>query len=248
MQTLRIAYATGVTPGKWMDRFKERYPQVELQAWRHDEGQILDLLAQDQADAVFVRYRGQSPKDHTRHVIPLYEELEVVCAAKDHEVEYYDESVPAEVVAGFPQLNLEDYPEAVGGPSVAMEVVASGAQVLRVPQSIARLFARKDVVTRFVEDGEPTQVGIAWPVHMEDTTLLEEFIGIVRGRSANSSRQASVRNQEQKAKRVNDKAKFESKLKAQAAAKRQKELAKKQARSNGGKPGKPGGAKGRKKR
>lgn len=248
MQTLRIAYATGVTPGKWMDRFKERYPKVELQAWRHDDGEILDLLAEDRADAVFVRYRGESPKDQTRHVIPLYEELEVVCAAKDHEAEYYDESIPAEVVAGFAQLDLADYPEEVGGIGVAMEVVASGAQVLRVPQSIARLFARKDVISRFVEGGTPTQVGIAWPAAMEDTALLEEFIGIVRGRSANSSRQASVRNHEQKAKRVNDKAKFEAKAKSLAAAKRQKELAKKQARSNGGKPGKPGGSKGRKKR
>lgn len=248
MQKLRIAYATGVTPGKWMDRFQERYPNMELKAWRHDDGQILDLLANDEADAVFVRYRGDSPKDPTRHVIPLYEELEVVCAGKDHEVEYYDESIPAEVVAGFPQLNLADYPESLGGIPTAMEVVASGSQVLRAPQSIARLFARKDVVVRFIDDGQPTHVGIAWPTAMEDTTLLEEFIGIVRGRSANSSRQASVRNQEQKAKRINDKAKFEAKTKALAAAKRKKELAKKQARSNGGKPGKPGGSKGRKKR
>ena len=248
MQKLRIAYATGVAPGKWMDRFQERYPNMELKAWRHDEGPILDLLAAEEADAVFVRYRGESPKDHTRHVIPLYEELEVVCAGKDHEVEYYDESIAAETVAEFPQLDLADYPESVGGVATAMEVVASGAQVLRVPQSIARLFARKDVVVRFIDNGEPTQVGIAWPTSMEDTALLEEFIGIVRGRGANSSRQASVRNQEQKAKRINDKAKFEAKTKALAAAKRKKELAKKQARSNGGKPGKAGGAKGRKKR
>jgi len=248
VQKLRIAYAAGVTPGKWMDRFQERYPDMELKAWRQDEGSILDLLANDEADAVFVRYRGESPKDETRHVIPLYEELEVVCAAKDHEVEYYEESIPASVVEGFAQLDLADYPEAVGGIPTAMEVVASGAQVLRVPQSIARLFARKDVVSRFIEDGSPTQVGIAWPSSVEDTVLLEEFIGIVRGRRANSSRQASVRNEEQKAKRINDKAKLDAKVKSLAAAKRQKELAKKQARSNGGKPGRSGGSKGRKKR
>lgn len=216
MKRLSIAYAAGVTPGKWMDRFAERYPAVELKAWRLDEGDILDLLATGAADAVFVRYRGDSPKDASRHVIPLYEELEVVCAGKDHDVEYYEESVPAQAVAAFPQLDLADYPEAAGGIPVAMEVVASGAQVLRTPQSIARLFARKDVVVRFVEGGEPTRIGIAWPTAAEDTTLLEEFIGIVRGRTASSSRQASVRNQEQKAKRVNEQKKATAKAKAKA--------------------------------
>ena len=247
MQKLRVAFTAGVTPGKWLDRFADRYPQIELEASRQDHADVLELLAADEADVVFVRYRGESPKDETRHVIPLYEELEVVCAAKDHDLEYHDETVPAQLAASFPQLDLADYPEEVGGIPVAMEVVASGAQVLRAPQSIARLFHRKDVIYRIIEDGSPTQVGIAWRTGLEDSMIIDEFIGIVRGRGANSSRQASVRNTEQKAKRVNDKAK----LKAQAAAKRQKELAKKQARSNGGKPGrpgKPGGAKGRKKR
>lgn len=203
-----------------MDRFQERYPAIELKAWRLDEGEILDLLAHGEADAVFVRYRGDSPKDATRHVIPLYEELEVVCAGKDHDVEYFEESVPLETVESFPQLDLTDYPESVGGIPVAMEVVASGAQVLRTTQSIARLFARKDVVVRFIDDGSPTQVGIAWPTATEDTALLEEFIGIVRGRTASSSRQTSVRNQEQKAKRVNEQKKAKAKQQAKSSSKK----------------------------
>ena len=236
MQKLRVSYVAGVTPGKWMDRFVERYPEVQLVAARHDEGDILQLLAEDAADAVFVRYRGESPKDATRHVIPLYEELEVVCAAKDHDVEYYEESIPASVVEGFPQLDLADYPEEVGGIPTAMEVVASGAQVLRVPQSVARLFHRKDVIYRVIEDGQPSKIGIAWPTAMEDTALVDEFIGIVRGRSANSSRQASVRQDEQRAKKVNDKAKAKAKAKAQEAAKKAKQQAKSKARAAGSKP------------
>lgn len=218
-----------------MDRFQERYPAVDFTVWRVDEGEILDLLANDEADAVFVRYQDQSPKDATRHVIPLYEELEVVCAGKEHDIEYFDEPVPEATVASFPQLDLADYPEAVGGIPVAMEVVASGAQVLRVPQSIARLFARKDVVVRMIEGGTPTQVGIAWPTSAEDTTLLEEFIGIVRGRTASSSRQMSVRNQEQKAKRINE----QKKAKAKAKAKLQAKSAPKSAKSAKGAKAKP---------
>ncbi|MFJ2621119.1 LysR family transcriptional regulator substrate-binding protein [Glutamicibacter sp. NPDC087344] len=236
MQKLRVSYVAGVTPGKWMDRFVERYPDVELVAARYDQGDILQLLADDTADAVFVRYGSTSPKDTTRHVIPLYEELEVVCAAKDHDVEYYEEDIPASVVQTFPQLDLADYPEEVGGIPTAMEVIASGAQVARMPQSIARLFHRKDVIYRVIADGNPTQVGIAWPTAMEDTALVDEFIGIVRGRSANSSRQASVRAGEQQAKKVNDKQKAKTKAKAQEAAKKAKQQAKSKARSAGSKP------------
>ncbi|WP_313812573.1 substrate-binding domain-containing protein [Glutamicibacter sp.] len=239
MQKLRVSFVAGVTPGKWMDRFTERYPEVELAASRQDFGDILDQLANDQADVVFVRYRGESPKDATRHVIPLYEELEVLCAAKDHDVEYYEETIPEETAASFPQVDLADYPEEVGGIPTAMEVVASGAQVLRVPQSVARLFHRKDVIYRVIEPGAPSMIGIAWPTAMEDTRMVDEFIGIVRGRSANSSRQTSVRNSEQQAKRINDKKKAVAKAKAQEAAKKAKQQAKKQARS---------GSKGRKRR
>ncbi|MGP9488394.1 LysR family transcriptional regulator substrate-binding protein [Glutamicibacter sp. 363] len=234
MQKLRVSYVAGVTPGKWMDRFTERYPQVEFQASRYDGEDILNLLATDQADAVFVRYVGDSPKDATRHLIPLYEELEVVCAAKDHDVEYYEETIDEQEVAKFPQLDLSEYPEEAGGIPIAMEVVASGAQVLRVPQSIARLYQRKDVVYRLIEGGARTQIGIAWPTALEDTELVDEFIGIVRGRSANSSRQASVRSTQKEAKAVNDKLRAAAKEKAKLRAKQEKQ-AKAKARSGGAK-------------
>lgn len=237
MHTLRISYVAGVTPGKWMDRFTERYPQVTLAATRYDGDDILELLANDQADAVFVRYEGSSPKNDTRHLIPLYDELEVLCAAKDHDVEYYEETIPAADAAKFPQLNLSEYPEEVGGVPTAMEVVASGAQVLRVPQSIARLYQRKDVVYREIEGGNTTHIGIAWPTGLEDSELVDEFIGIVRGRGANSSRQASVRNTQQVAKERNDKLRAAAKDKAKARAKQEKK-AKAKARSGGAKTGK----------
>lgn len=237
MQTLRISYVAGVTPGKWMDRFTERYPQVTLQATRIDEGDVLELLASDQADAVFVRYRGQSPKDATRHLIPLYEELEVVCAAKDHDVEYYEHSISEAQLAEFPLLDLADYGEEVGGIPIAMEVVASGAQILRVPQSIARLYQRKDVVYREIEDGKSTHIGIAWPTGLADSELIDEFIGIVRGRGANSSRQASVRNTQQVAKERNDKLRVVAKEKAKQRAKQEKK-AKAKARTGGAKTSK----------
>ena len=79
-------------------------------------------------------------------------------------------------------------------------------------------------------------VTVAWPAALEDTALVDEFIGIVRGRSANSSRQASVRQDQQQAKKVNDQAKAKAKAKAQEAAKKAKQQAKSKARAAGSKP------------
>ncbi|MBO0841891.1 MAG: LysR family transcriptional regulator, partial [Nocardioides sp.] len=69
----------------------------------------------------------------------------------------------------------------------AVEAVSSGTGVVIVPLSVARLYHRKDTVSRPLLGGEPTQVGLAWLVDNDDERV-QTFIGIVRGRTANSSR------------------------------------------------------------
>ena len=56
---------------------------------------------------------------------------------------------------------------------------------------MAKVFRRKDVVTMRLEDAEPSSVGLAWPREGQHP-LVDEFIGIVRGRSAHSSRNPEV--------------------------------------------------------
>ena len=65
--------------------------------------------------------------------------------------------------------------------------MAAGIGLLVVPQSLARLHHRRDLVFRPVTDAPQSQVALSW---LEDRTsdLVEEFIGIVRGRTVNSSR------------------------------------------------------------
>jgi hypothetical protein len=59
--------------------------------------------------------------------------------------------------------------------------------IVIVPMSVARLHHRKDVVHRRVSDVPESQVGLAWRRDLDDE-LVETFVGVVRGRSANSSR------------------------------------------------------------
>jgi hypothetical protein len=61
-----------------------------------------------------------------------------------------------------------------------------------VPLSVARTHSRRDLIHRPVTDLDPTEIALAWLVD-NPNELIEEFIGIVRGRTANSSRTAASR-------------------------------------------------------
>ena len=50
----------------------------------------------------------------------------------------------------------------MGGAQMGIEVVASGAGLMILPMSVARLYNRKDVVYRTVTGQPETQIGLAW--------------------------------------------------------------------------------------
>jgi DNA-binding transcriptional LysR family regulator len=69
----------------------------------------------------------------------------------------------------------------------AVESVAAEAGIVIVPMSLARLHSRRDVVAVQVTGVPTTSVGLAW-LRDADDERIETFIGVVRGRTANSSR------------------------------------------------------------
>lgn len=227
MSALEIVYAPGVMPGKWLQRFTDTHPESELDARPLPEGEDpLEAVAAGRARFAFVRYpEGQSPASDTVHLIELYTERAVLCFPKDHEAEYFEENqvIPAEQAAAWPRLDPADFPPSAGGAAMMLEVVASGAgSVALLPQPVARLHDRKDTFWRIVEGEPTTSVGLAWArlvpaVADEDQPaavaaladpLVEEFIGVVRGRRAGSSRQPSVREREQAEAKVRRRERF----------------------------------------
>lgn len=181
-RTLSVGFVPGVTPGKWVARWRERHPEVPLELHQHDDA--LAALRDGSDDVVFVRL----PVDRNGlHLIPLYEEQPVAVMSRENELSLY-EDVPAEELEGERPLDVVE----CGGPKTAVEVAASGSGVVILPMSLARLYARKDAVHRPVPGLPATTIGIAWRVE-EESDDVEEFIGIVRGRTAQSSRQPSQR-------------------------------------------------------
>ncbi|WP_034485367.1 LysR family substrate-binding domain-containing protein [Actinomadura oligospora] len=191
----RLAYAPGVTPAKWARVWAERVPEVPLRLIQTPADEAVPLLREGGVDAAFVRL----PVDREAlHVIPLYVETTVVVVPKDHAVaaaeqvelaDLADEDVlePHDEVLTWDERPGQPAFTRPGTTAEAVELVASGAGVVLLPQSLARLHHRKDLTYREVTDAPQSQIGLAW-LEAETTDLMEELIGIVRGRTVNSSR------------------------------------------------------------
>jgi DNA-binding transcriptional LysR family regulator len=188
---LRVGFVPGVTPDKWARHWRER-SNVPLELVLLDQSDQESRLREGAVDMCFVRL----PIDRDGvHCIPLYDEQPVVVVPVEHPVTAYDEIALAELsdeqlVLGAvpdwqpttPQL---DWPPMSA--KEAIEVVASGTGIVVVPMSIARLYHRKDVAHRTVTGVPATTIGLAWLVERDDEQT-QAFVGVVRGRTANSSR------------------------------------------------------------
>ncbi|WP_327322372.1 LysR substrate-binding domain-containing protein [Streptomyces sp. NBC_01210] len=193
--SFRLAYVPGVTPTKWVRIWNERLPEIPLTLVAVSAADAPEVLRGGGADAGFVRL----PVDRTDlSAIPLYTETTVVVVPKDHVVASVDEvSVEdlADDIVLHPLDDSLDWERLPGQPANerpattadAIELVAAGVGLLVVPQSLARLHHRKDLTYRPVSDAPESRIALSWPQD-ETTELVEDFIGIVRGRTVNSSR------------------------------------------------------------
>ena len=192
----RLGAIPGATPGKWISAWRDRVPGVRLELLPLEVADQRRALVDGEVDAALVRL----PIDRDDlHVIALYDEVPVVVASVDSHLTAADELdladlagevviVPGDDVLGF------DVPGAVApaflppaDTAEAIATVATGVGVVVVPMSLARLHHRRDVEHRPLRDAPLSTVALAW-VSDRTTAEVEAFIGIVRGRTANSSR------------------------------------------------------------
>ncbi|GAA1220102.1 transcriptional regulator [Microbacterium maritypicum] len=193
-RTFRLGAVPGATPGKWIDAWKQRMPRVPLELVPIEAA--TQRAALDGVDAALVRL---PLTDDALHIIPLYDELPVVVAAVDSHLmaaaELTGSDLEGEVLIGLTDdvLGPLDLPGTLPATFAALPTgeavatAASGVGIVVVPMSLARLHHRKDADHRVLTDGPTSTVALVWP-RERTTPDVETFVGIVRGRTTNSSR------------------------------------------------------------
>ena len=190
-----MGYVPGVTPAKWARTWAERHSEVPLRLQAVAAADAADALRDGTIDVALLR----PPADASGvAVITLYDETTVVVVPAEHLLSAVDEVaiadldgepilLPLDDVVGWadaPGIRAEHRPETTQD---ATELVAAGIGVLIVPQSLARLYHRKDLTYRPITDAPSCPVALAVPAGQQPA-LVEEFIGVVRGRKPSSSR------------------------------------------------------------
>lgn len=190
------------------------------------------------------------------HSIRLYEELPVVILPVDHVLTVLDEVPVEELAEEFllqPASDIPAYekvsrawrenagrivPEGLTDKET-IELVAAGVGLYIVPMSIARFYHRKDLTYRPVAGLDTYPVHLVWPRapkgeprSEELEALLQDFIGIVRGRTATSDRGSETR--QARAERVAaEKAKAKAKARAANARREARDKKRANAKKNG---------------
>lgn len=190
------------------------------------------------------------------HSIRLYEELPVVILPVDHVLTVLDEVPVEELAEEFLLQPASDIPayeevsrawrESAGRivpegltDKETIELVAAGVGLYIVPMSIARFYHRKDLTYRPVAGLDTYPVRLVWPRapkgeprSEELEALLQDFIGIVRGRTATSDRGSETR--QARAERVAaEKAKAKAKARAANARREARDKKRANAKKNG---------------
>jgi len=210
---MRLLLVPGTSPDRWARVWRERLPDDPLEVVHAGASDAVDAVLRGDVDAAVLRLPPPgvevppsglpttTPSTATGWaVVPLWTEQSVVVVRKDHvltvvgEVDVPDLAgetllVPGDDVLGWqpPGVEVLDVPDV----PTAADLVANGAGVLLVPHSLARLHDRRGTAVRVVPDAPGSPVVLVWRTDAEHQHV-QELVGIVRGRTAGSSRGSST--------------------------------------------------------
>lgn len=196
---LRVVFSPGIAPDKWFGRFDQR-----VDGWAIASAQADDPLRYIDAGAADIAIvRLGVPAGETggvgdlgrRHKVHLYDEQIGIAAPKDHPIKMeksvqWSEVGDETIIYSTPS----DGDVAVSAVREALQVVAANVGVALVPRPLLRGINQPGVVHRDVH-GVPDSVGrtaveLAW-LKDRDDEVIQDFVGICRGRKEGSSRHSS---------------------------------------------------------
>ncbi|WP_115684954.1 LysR substrate-binding domain-containing protein [Corynebacterium senegalense] len=187
---LRLSFVTGTEPGKWLRRY-EAGTSHGLAASGSDDP--LAELAAGEADLALARL----PDDRVgsgHHVVRLYDESPGVAVPKNSVYAEVGEAVRRDDLEGeivnftyTPGMTAEKAEQLRG----ALQVVAANVGVAYAPRPLLKVLSKKQVVPLELLDAEaaPTTIALVWD-KSADSEAIQDFVGVAKGRTLNSSRVA----------------------------------------------------------
>ncbi|MCT1833973.1 LysR family transcriptional regulator substrate-binding protein [Kocuria palustris] len=196
---LRVGYETGMMPGKWLRRWRERGDGLDEQQlapgqWPQALGETVDVALIRLAPHPHIE-AGAALADLTQlresfHVVELYDEQQVVILPVDDELTLLDDVPVGELADEWLLQELDQLPEHrpsaegrgtddAGAPrqlpeitdsGAAVELVAAGVGLYVAPMSVARWHHRKDLTYRPIQDLPLVPVVLVWPKDLPEQT------------------------------------------------------------------------------
>lgn len=188
---LTLAFVTGTEPGKWFHRFRRQTEHGGLVTLGSDDA--LGLVLDGTADLALARLPDARITGDF-HVVRLYEEARGVAVPKDSIFAELGERVPARELEDE-ILNYriaEDGSIDYGELRTALQVVGANVGVAVAPRPLIKILSKRQVVALELVDASvpATEIALVWR-READSEAIQDFVGVARGRTGNSSRQAA---------------------------------------------------------
>nr|WP_125100806.1 LysR family transcriptional regulator substrate-binding protein [Leucobacter chromiireducens] len=207
---IQLGFARGIAPSKWAERWHtvtgsqlDLVP-VDIAYGRTAASAACDVMLERALPGH--RPAGSAEPDRTRHALRLYEETITLVVDADHALAKR-ESIALPALA---QVHLLDHPEhpaewpaavAWEDPAwmprdvqAALELVATGAGAILLPTLLARHLVDKKQHRMIPITGADTlprtAVWATWEL-TRDAADVQQLVGVIRGRTARSSRSAA---------------------------------------------------------
>lgn len=188
---LRLVFSTGTEPGKWFRRYRDSHPPESLVTVDADDA--MDVLLAHEADLALTRL-PDSRVDDSFHVVQLYEEAPGIAVPKDSVYAEVGEDVTQEDVAEeiVNYRIVQDGSVDVPALRTALQVVAANVGVAIAPRPLLKVLSKKQVVALGLEDPTVarTVIALVWR-RADDGDEIQDFVGVAKGRTRNSSRNAA---------------------------------------------------------
>ena len=193
---LRLTFATGTEPGKWFERFRRATEHGGLASIDADDA--IRMLLSGDVDVALARLpHGGIDKrmsEDTMHVVRLYTESRGVAVPKDSVFAELGEAVDPRDIADE-HLNYRIADDAsldIDEIRAGLQVVAANVGIVIAPRPLLKVLSKKQVVPLELKDPRVPQTDIAlvW-LKDKDSEAIQDFVGIAKGRTLNSSRHES---------------------------------------------------------